>query len=113
MQPQKRKVLVMVAVSLGIISSSFIIPIVVIPAILGITKASDCAVATGCAQDTFSRCEAYRSSTEEHSFGEAMDRGWKGMLCMTGLDGGEARAVLGTFSYSSAATLNKIQVHMH
>jgi hypothetical protein len=112
MQPQRRKVLIMVAVSLGIVTSSYVIPIVVIPAVLGITRASDCAVATGCAQDTFSKCGAYQSSNEENSFGDAMDRGWKGMLCMTGLDG-EAKAVLWVSNYSLAITLNKIQVHMN
>ena len=98
----------MMAVSLGIIASSVLIPIVVIPTVLEVSKASNCAVATGCAGDTFSRCGAYRSSGESSSFGDSMDRGMKGLMCMIGLDQPRANAILLPWSYQVAATLNKI-----
>jgi hypothetical protein len=102
----------MVAVSLGIIASSFLIPIVVIPTVLEVSKASNCAVAAGCAEDTFSRCGAYQSSSDSNSFGDAMDRGMKGLICMIGLDGPRATAVLSPLRGQEAATLNKIQFHI-
>jgi hypothetical protein len=107
MQPQKRKVLVMVAVSLGIITSAFLIPIVVIPTVLEVSKASNCAVAAGCAENTFSRCGAYQSSGDTNSFGNAMERGMKGLICMIGLDSPEAKTILLPWNYHMAATLNK------
>lgn len=102
----------MVAVSLGIIASSFLIPIVVIPTVIEVTKASECAVAAGCAEDTFSRCGAYQSSGDSNSFGDAMDRGMKGLMCMIGLDGPKAETVLLPWTVQEAATLNKILVHI-
>jgi hypothetical protein len=100
--------MVMVAVSLGIITSSFLIPVVVVPAIFEVSKASDCAVSAGCAEDTFSRCGAYQSSEEADSFGEAMKRGFEGMLCMIGLGDTPAELVIWASLGDEAATLNKM-----
>ena len=111
MQPHKKKVLIMSAVSLGIIVMSFVIPIYLVPAYIGVSNASSCAISTGCAGDTFGKCGAYQASGESTSFSDSLDKGMKGMLCMMGLDSGEANAILGGMAESQAATLNKIQFH--
>ena len=94
MQPHKKKVAIMAAVSLGIIAFSFLIPLVIIPAVIGVSTASNCAVSTGCAGDTYDKCGAYQSSGESNSFTDSLDRGMKGMLCMMGLNDGKAEFVL-------------------
>jgi hypothetical protein len=96
MQPHKRKVLIMMAVSSGIIAFAFLLPIVIIPAYLGVSDASNCAVSSGCAGDTFDKCGAYQSSGDSTSFTDSLDRGMKGMLCMMGLDGNTAKAIAWT-----------------
>ena len=98
----------MTAVSLGIIVLSFLIPIVIIPAVLGVSSASDCAISSGCAQDTYSKCGAYQSSAGSTSFTDSLGRGMKGMLCMMGLGGGEAKFIIWAGSNSLDVTLNKI-----
>ncbi len=98
----------MMAVSLGIIAFSFLLPLVIIPAYLGVSSASDCAISTGCSQDTFSKCGAYSSTGESTSFIDSMSRGMRGMLCMMGLDSGTAEFIIDDENGSLAATLNKI-----
>jgi hypothetical protein len=90
---------------------SFVIPIYLIPAYIEVAKASECAGSATCAGDTFSKCGGYNASGESSSFADAMDKGMKGMLCMMGLDSGEANAILGGVAESQAATLNKIHFH--
>jgi hypothetical protein len=109
MQPQKKKILIVTAVSLGIISMSFLIPIFIVPAAIGVSSASSCAIATDCAQDTYSKCGAYQSG-QSSSFGDSLDRGMKGMLCMIGLDSGKPQAILWAQTETEAITLNKIPV---
>lgn len=109
MQPHKKKVLIITAVSLGIISMSFLIPIFIVPAAIGISSASNCAIATDCAQDTYSKCGAYQSG-ESDSFGDSLDRGMKGLLCMMGLDSGKPQFILWAEAGSRSVTLNKIPV---
>jgi hypothetical protein len=111
MQPQKKKVVIITAVSLGIISMSFLIPIVIVPAVIGVSSASNCAISSGCAQDTYSKCGAYQSG-ESSSFGDSLDRGMKGMLCMMGLGGEASQAILWIEVNAKAITLNKIPVHI-
>lgn len=104
--------MIMTAVSLGIIALSFLIPIVIIPAYLGVSDASNCAISSGCAQDTYSKCGAYKTSSESTSFLDALDRGMKGMLCMMGLGGGDAKFIVWSANNSLAATLNKIPFYI-
>lgn len=108
MQPHKKKVLIMVAVSLGIIVFSFMIPIVIIPAYLGVSGAGNCALSSGCAGSTFDKCGAYQSSGESTTLLDSLDRGMKGMLCMMGLDGGSAKAIMWSEWSTVPITLNKI-----
>lgn len=100
MQRQK-KIVVMAAISLGIVTIAFLVPAVIIPTYSGVAQASDCAVSPNCAKDTFSRCGAYQSNGEP-SFGDSLSRGLKGMICMLGLDDRPK------FSY---AITNKITLH--
>ena len=111
MQPHKKKVVVMTAVSLGIIGLSFLIPLVIVPAVIGVTNAGNCAISTGCAGDTYGKCGAYQTS-ESTSFADSLDRGMKGMLCMMGLDDSKAKFALWMDSQRSAATLNKTPIHI-
>lgn len=111
MQPHKKKVAIMAAVSVGIVSLSFLVPLVIIPAYLGVSGASGCAISSGCAQDTFSKCGAYQSG-DSTSISDSMDRGMKGMLCMMGLGGKEPKLVLGAKTLLSSVTLNKIPLRI-
>jgi hypothetical protein len=86
MQPQKKKVVVLMAVSLGIIGLASLIPTVIIPSFFSVSNASSCASSLGCSQDTFNRCGAYESSGNSTSLIDSMGRGMKGMMCMLGLD---------------------------
>lgn len=106
MQPQKKKVVVLMAVSLGIIGLASLIPTVIIPSFFSISNASNCASSLGCSQDTFNRCGAYESSGNSTSLIDSMDRGMKGMLCMLGLDQ-RTELVLIYASDSIPITLNK------
>lgn len=108
MQPQKKKVVVMMAVSLGIIIFSFLLPIVIIPAYLNLSAASGCATSTGCAEDRYSKCGAYQSSGDSSSFFDSVGRGMKGMLCIMGLDNGDAKFTSAFVSNSDPSTLNKV-----
>ena len=104
---QNKKVVVILAVSLGIITFSFLLPIVIIPAYLKISGASNCAISTGCAGDTYGKCGAYEAAGS--SFGESLGRGMKGMLCMMGLDQGKAGISFWISEFSSRVILNKLQ----
>jgi hypothetical protein len=106
MQPQKKKVVVLMAVSLGIIGLASLIPTVIMPSFFSISNASECASSVGCSQDTFSRCGAYESSGNSTSLIDSMDRGMKGMLCMLGLDQ-RTELVLSYTSDSIPITFNK------
>jgi hypothetical protein len=88
MPPQKKKVIVMVAVSLGIITFSYLLPVVIVPMYIKMSYAGSC-TNYGCQQDTFSRCGGYQTSGGDSTgFIDSMSRGMKGMLCMLGLDNG-------------------------
>ncbi|HEY7734807.1 MAG TPA: hypothetical protein VIB07_08450 [Nitrososphaera sp.] len=106
MQPQKKKVVVLMAVSLGIIGLASLIPTVIIPSFFSVSNASNCASSLGCSQDTFSRCGAYESSGNSTSLIDSMGRGMKGMMCMLGLDR-STELVLFYSSDSIPVTLNK------
>jgi hypothetical protein len=106
MAVRQKKVVVILAVSLGIITFSFLLPIVIIPSYLKISGASGCAISAGCAGDTYSKCGAYESSGS--SFGESLGRGMKGMLCMMGLDQGRAGISLWIIELSGRVIFNKL-----
>lgn len=110
MQPQKKKIVVLMAVSLGIIGLASLIPTVIIPSIFSVSNASNCASSLGCSQDTFSRCGAYKSSGNSTSLIDSMGRGMKGMMCMLGLDDQRTELALVFTSDSIPITLNKAWV---
>jgi hypothetical protein len=111
MQPKKKKVLVMMAVSAGIITFSFLLPILIIPAVVNISNASSCGTSVGCSQEKFSRCGAYETG-DSSSFLDSADRGMKGMLCLLGLDSGSAAFVSGFNADANAVTLIKARLHI-
>ncbi|HKX81389.1 MAG TPA: hypothetical protein VJL54_03965 [Nitrososphaera sp.] len=108
MQPHKKKVLKMTAVAAGIIVVAFMLPTVIIPAAIGVSTASDCAISSGCAGETYDKCGAYQTSGDSTSFIDSMGRGMRGMLCMMGLDGSSSNAVVLPGLPASPVTLNKI-----
>lgn len=108
MQPQNKKVLVMLAVSMGIISFSFLLPLVIIPAYLNMSGATSCATSVGCSQESYSRCGAYQTSGDPSSFTDSIGRGMKGMLCLMGFDNGDAKITSPLVSRSGHITLNKV-----
>lgn len=106
MGSQKRRGVVIIGIALGIISFAFLLPTVIIPAYLKISGASNCAISTGCAGDTYGKCGAYQSSGS--SFGESLGRGMKGMLCMMGLGQGSAGVNVWTYEMPGRIILNKL-----
>lgn len=108
MQPHKKKVLKMTAVAAGIIVVAFLLPTVIIPAAIGVSTASDCAISSGCAGETYDRCGAYQSSGESSSFTDSMGRGMRGMLCMMGLEESSSKAIIPGGTTALPVTLNKI-----
>ena len=108
MQPHKKKVLKMTAVAAGIIVVAFMLPTLIIPAVIGVSTASDCAISSGCAGQTYDKCGAYQSSSESSSFTDSMGRGMRGMLCMMGLDGASSKVVIPVGTPELPVTLNKI-----
>jgi hypothetical protein len=102
MQPHKKKVVIMAAVSLGIVSFAYILPVVIVPMYISVSQSA----CTGydCAQNAYARCSVYQTS-EGSGFLDSMSGGMNGMLCMMGLDGG-AKAVIYVKPALSHVTFN-------
>jgi len=81
MQPHTKKVVLMVSISF-VIMFAYLIPVLVVPAALGISGASKC-TDVACAGTAFSKCGGY--STDGDS-AELWTKGVHGMLCMFGLE---------------------------
>jgi hypothetical protein len=85
-----KKVVIMSAVSIGIIMFAYMVPVYVVPVALRVSDAAGC-MDYGCASSTFSECGGY-STTEAGSSGglDTWMNGMEGMLCMMGLNTGGA-----------------------
>jgi hypothetical protein len=104
MHPHTKKVVMMTAISLGIIIFVYMIPVYVIPVALGVSGAASC-TDYGCANSTFSKCGGYSSSSQAGSE-NSMDiwtKGMAGMLCMIGI---KTSASVNIFA--DQITLNKV-----
>ena len=91
MQPHKKKVVVMAAVSLGIVGFTYLLPVVIVPMYINMSQSA--CTGLDCAQSAYARCSVYQTS-EDSGFIDSMSGGMKGMLCMMGLDGGGAKAAI-------------------
>lgn len=101
MHPHTKKVVMMTAISLGIIMFGYMIPVYVVPVALGVSEVAGC-TDYGCANSTFSRCGGFSTWEKESSdFVGSWTKGMEGMMCMIGLDTGSS------VNAFSQITLNK------
>jgi hypothetical protein len=101
MQPKTKKVVVMAAVTIGIVAFAFLLPTVIMPVTFSILRTGSC-TNYDCAQSTFSKCGGYEASSDSN-FVDSMTKSMQGMLCIMGIDG-ETKV---SFPNSSI-TLNKV-----
>ena len=97
MHPHMKKVVMMTAVSLGIIIVAFMVPVFVVPVALGVSEAASC-TDYGCANAMFTGCGGFAQGDSTDFMG-SWTRGMEGMLCMIGLDTGVSL---------NAFTINKV-----
>lgn len=102
MHPHTKKVVMMTAVSMGIIMFAYVVPIFVVPVALGVSEAASC-TDYGCANETFSNCGGFSSGDDSSNFADSWTRGMRGMMCMIGLDTGAS-----VNAFSGQITLNKV-----
>lgn len=103
MHPHTKKVVMMTAISLGIIMFAFIMPVYVVPAALAISEVASC-TDYSCANAAFSKCGGFSSSDQNSSdFMSSWKKGMEGMMCMMGIDTGSS-----TDTSKGRITLNKV-----
>jgi len=102
MQPRRKKVVVMAAIALGIVTIAFLLPTVIIPVSLSLMHAGSC-TDYGCAQSMFDKCNAYQTSGNSTDLLDSMSRGMQGMMCIMGIDSGAKPS-----AHFSPITLNKV-----
>lgn len=102
MHPHTKKVVMMTAISLGIIVFAYMVPVYVVPVALGVSEATNC-TDYGCANATFSECGGFSAEGESSSMVDSWTRGMKGMMCMMGLDRGTS-----INASAEQITLNKV-----
>jgi hypothetical protein len=98
MHPHTKKVVMMTAVSLGIIMVAYMVPVFAVPVALGVSEAASC-TDYGCANAAFTECGGFVTHGNSTDFMGSWTRGVEGMLCMIGLDTGASL---------NAFTLNKV-----
>jgi hypothetical protein len=84
MTPQTRKVIIIAAVSIAVLASSFLIPAVIFPAYKTTEKSANC-FNFNCAGNTYQRCETNQASNST-GFIDMLSNGMKGLMCMTGIN---------------------------
>lgn len=104
MHPHTKKVVMMTAISLGIIMFAYMIPVFVIPVALGVSEITNC-TDYGCTSSAFTKCGGFSSSSSEDSSSsfDSWTRGMKGMLCLIGLDMGTSAN-----TFAGQIILNKV-----
>ncbi|HEV8405094.1 MAG TPA: hypothetical protein VGQ13_04215 [Nitrososphaera sp.] len=102
MQPHTKKVVMMTAISFGIIMFAYVIPVYIVPAAVGVSGAARC-TDYDCANTAFTKCGGYTAQGDSSSATDSWTNGIRGMLCMMGLDRGASLNV-----FASQITLNKV-----
>jgi hypothetical protein len=101
MQPRTKKVVVMAAVTSGIVAFAFLLPTVIMPVTFSMLHTGNC-TDYGCAQSIFTKCGAYQSSGDSN-FLDSMTKSMQGMMCMMGIDDGTKMS-----TSARPITLNKV-----
>lgn len=101
MHSHTKKVVMMTAISMGIIMFAYVIPVFVVPVALGVSETASC-TDYGCANAMFSKCGGF-SEEESSSAIDTWTRGMQGMMCMIGIDTGAS-----VNSFAGQITLNKV-----
>lgn len=102
MHPHTKKVVMMTAISMGIIMFAYMIPVFVMPVALRASETAGC-TDYNCANSTFSKCGGFSSESESSNVVDSWTRGMKGMMCMIGLDSGAS-----VNASAGQITLNKV-----
>ncbi len=102
MQPHTKKVVMMTAISFGIIMFAYVIPIYIVPAVVGVSGAARC-TDYDCANAAFTKCGGYATEEDSSSPTDSWTNGIQGMLCMMGLDTGAS-----VNAFAGQITLNKV-----
>ena len=102
MDPHMKKVVMMSAISVGIIMFAYMVPVYVVPVALRVSDAAGC-MDYGCANTTFSKCGGFSTDASASNFGDSWTNGMKGMMCMLGFDMGTS-----TNASTPQITLNKV-----
>ena len=89
MHPHTKKVVMMAAISLGIVMFAYMIPVYVVPVALGVSDVAGC-TDYGCANSTFSKCGGFSAEGESTNFMGSWTRGMEGMMCMIGINTGSS-----------------------
>lgn len=89
MYSHAKRVVMMTAISLGIIMFAFLIPVHVVPAALAISEVARC-TDYGCANVAFSKCGGFFSKQDSSDFMRSWTKGMEGMMCMMGIDTGSS-----------------------
>jgi hypothetical protein len=77
---EMKKVLVITAVSLGIVGLAFLIPAVIVPIYERVANSGPCSD-FGCAQNAYQKCEGQWGTNTTGTF-EILKKGVDGMVCM-------------------------------
>lgn len=102
MQPHAKKMIVMTALSLGIVTSSYVIPVYVVPAAINMSQLTSC-TSQGCANAAFTKCGGFSTNEQESDFMSSWTKGMEGMMCMMGIgDGSPASAAVKQISLDNA-----------
>src|SRR5687767_8984601 len=74
MHPHKKKVVMMTAISMGIIMFAYMIPVFVVPVALGVSEAASC-TDYGCANAMFTKCGGFSAEGDSSDFMDSWARG--------------------------------------
>jgi hypothetical protein len=85
--PMKKKMIMMTALSLGIVMSAYMVPVYVVPAAINMSQVTSC-TSYGCANATFTKCGGFSTNEQDSNFVSSWTRGMEGMMCMMGIDTG-------------------------
>lgn len=102
MHPHTKKMIMMTAISFGIIMFAYMIPVYVVPVALGISEVASC-TDYGCANAAFTRCGGFSSEGDSSNVMDSWIKGMEGMLCMIGLNTGASVNI-----FAGQITLNKV-----
>lgn len=102
MHSHTKKVVMMTAVSLGIIMFAYMIPVLVVPVALKVSESENC-TDYDCASSRFNKCGGFSTEGKSSNLGDSWTNGMHGMICLMGLDTGSSLN-----AFAGQLTLNKV-----